>query len=66
MSTGAIIAVLVAVEAVLVLAAIRYMVQGIRSAGFSQQQSFALGPVLSLPTPRDGSPFEEDRAGAAS
>ncbi len=66
MSTGAIIAVLVAVEAVLVLAAIRYMVQGIRSAEFPDQESFALDPGRSLPAPRDGSPFEEERAGAVS
>jgi hypothetical protein len=66
MSTGAIIAVLVVAEAVLVLAAIRYMVQGIRSAEFPKQESFAVSPGLLLPGPREGSPFEEDHAGAAS
>jgi hypothetical protein len=65
MSAGAVIAMLVVIEGALVLAAIRYMVQGIRAAEAPPRQTFA-GSGLSLPNPREGSPLEEDRASASS
>ena len=55
MSTGAIIAVLVAIESVLVLAAVRWLVQGLRTTESQERPPIMpIGPVAgSLPIPRD-------------
>jgi hypothetical protein len=67
MSVGTIIAVLVAVESVLVLAAVRWLVKGLREAVVQERPAITpLAPVIGLPTPRDTASLRDEQVAAAS
>jgi hypothetical protein len=66
MSAGPVVATLVLLESVLMLAAIHWLISGLRHADLTERPPVVpLGAVLELPGPRDGGGRRsDDRAGA--